>query len=284
MQELPKTKIIFLILSSDKYPSPINEKKQNKTWVQYAKNSGNKVIFYKGGTDELLDEDYLYVNSGDGLYDIGYKTIDALKWVKKNYDFEYVVRSNSSTYINVKEIEKFIESLDLNTPIYAGRSTSFNNQFNYVHGSCIILNSLAVMNIIENEEHWDHRLIDDAALGKLFDLNKIKVLNKDIFHVGSELLRKEFNKNQIAYRCKMELAGYPRYLDKFFIQLVHDFLSNKNSSLKVFFYRVVFNVIKIFNFKYYYLRYIPRIYYKLLSFLPNKFKKYIKKLITNLKF
>ena len=41
---------------------------------------------------------------------------------QKNYDFEYVVRSNSSTYINVKEIEKFIESLDLNTPIYAGRS------------------------------------------------------------------------------------------------------------------------------------------------------------------
>ena len=30
------------------------------------------------------------------------------------------------------------------------------------------------MNIIENEENWDHRLIDDAALGKLFDLNKIK--------------------------------------------------------------------------------------------------------------
>ena len=180
MQELPKTKIIFLILSSDKYPSPINEKKQKKTWVKYAKNNGNKALFYKGGTNEILDEDYLYVNSGDGLYDIGYKTIDALKWVKKNYDFNYVIRSNSSTYINVKEIEKFIESLDLNTPIYAGRSTSFNNQFNYVHGSCIILNSLAVMNIIENEKYWDPSLIDDVALGKLFDLSKIKVLNKDL--------------------------------------------------------------------------------------------------------
>jgi len=284
VQQLPKAKIIFLILSSDKYPSPINEKKQKNTWVKHAENSGNIVIFYKGGTGEFLDEDYLYLNSGDGLYDIGYKTIEALKWVKKNYDFQYLIRSNSSTYINVKEIEKFIESLDLNTPIYAGRSTSFNNQFDYVHGSCIILNSLAVIKIIENQEYWDHRLIDDAALGKLFDLNKIKVLNKDIFDVGSELLRKEINKNQVAYRCKMELAGYPRYLDKFFIQIVHDFLHEKNNSLKVFFFRIIFKIIKIFNFKYYYLRYFPKLYYKLLSFLPKNFKKYIKKLLTNLIF
>ena len=82
MQQLPKAKIIFLILSSDKYPSPINEKKQKNTWVKHAENSGN-IVLYKGGTGEFLDKDYLYLNSGDGLYDIGYKTIEALKWVKK---------------------------------------------------------------------------------------------------------------------------------------------------------------------------------------------------------
>ena len=278
MQELPKYKIIFLILSSDKYPSPINEKKQKNTWVKDAENSGSKVFFYKGGTNQLIDENYLYLKSGDGLNDIGYKTIDALKWVKNNYDFKYLVRSNSSTYVNIKEVEKLLVNYNSTDPLYAGRPTNFNNQFNYAHGSCIILNKASVSKILENEQNWDHRLIDDSALGKLFDEIDINLKHNEVFHVNSKILLGDLNKNEIAYRCKMELSGYPRYLDKYFIQLVHDNLNDIHNKNTVLIYRIIFNLIKFFNLKYIYLQYNSKIYYKIMSYFPSSFKNFIKKL------
>ncbi len=279
MQELRQTKIIFLILSSDKYPSPLNEKKQEETWVREAENSGNKVFFYKGGANELLDKNYLYLNSGDGLKDIGYKTIDALKWVKKNYRFEYLVRSNSSTYVNFNEIEKRFVNFNSETPLYAGRTTNFKNQFNYAHGSCIILNEASVFKILEHEYSWDHRLIDDSALGKLFHKNDINLIHNEIFHVNSKILKGDFNKNEVAYRCKMELSGYPRYLDKYFIQLVHDNFMENHNKYKILFFNIVFNFIKFFNLKYIYLQYYFKIYNKIISYLPRPIKNFIKKIL-----
>ena len=42
-------KVLILVLASDKYPSPINEKAQFNTWVQTAIKNNIDVVFYKGG-------------------------------------------------------------------------------------------------------------------------------------------------------------------------------------------------------------------------------------------
>ena len=132
-----------------------------------------------------------------------------MKWVKNNYDFKYLVRSNSSTYVNIKEVEKLLVNYNTTDPLYAGRPTNFNNQFNYVHGSCIILNKASVSKILENEQNWDHRLIDDSALGKLFDEIDINLKHKEVFHVNSKILLGDLIKMRLLIGARWNFQDIP---------------------------------------------------------------------------
>ncbi len=269
-------KFIFLILSSEKYPSSLNEKTQHKTWVSDL-GSDSIAIFYKGGKSHNFENNYLTLEVGDSLKEIGYKTIDAFNWLVENFSFDYLVRSNSSTYINIKEMKKYLLASDTSEPFYSGRKTTYENLFNYAHGSCIILNNFAVLKILENQNSWNHKFIDDAALGKLFHSLKINLVNKEVKHVDSEILTGYIDKTYVAYRCKMELSGYPRFLDKYFIEATHDILSDKNINRKLTSYRLIFYVIKKINLKYFYITYNRKIYYKLVSIIPSRLKKIFKK-------
>ena len=62
-------KFIFLILSSEKYPSSLNEKTQHKTWVSDL-GSDSIAIFYKGGKSHNFEKNYLTLEVGDSLKDI----------------------------------------------------------------------------------------------------------------------------------------------------------------------------------------------------------------------
>ncbi len=270
-------KFIFLILSSEKYPSSLNEKTQHKTWVSDL-GSDSIAIFYKGGKSHNFEKNYLTLEVGDSLKDIGYKTIAAFDWLVENFSFDYLVRSNSSTYINVKEMKKYLFSNKSSKPFYSGRKTSYENLFNYAHGSCIILNNFSVLKILENQNNWDHNLIDDAALGKLFHSIKIDLVNKEVKHVDSEILTGHIERIHVAYRCKMELSGYPRFLDKYFIEATHNILSDKNINRKLRYYRIIFNLIKKINLKYFYITYYRKIYYKLTSMIPSTLKEFFKKI------
>jgi hypothetical protein len=269
-------KFIFLILSSNKYPSSLNEKTQDKTWVQNLKKD-SIAIFYKGGSSNVLEGNYLNLDIGDSLQEIGYKTIAAMDWLVENYSFDYLVRSNSSTYINVNEMKKYILETATSEPFYSGRTTTFENSFKYAHGSCIILNDLAVFKILENRTSWDHMLIDDAALGKLFNFLDIELTQKEVKHVDSEILTGYLNKKHVAYRCKMELSGYPRFLDRYFIRATHELLTNKNIDKKLILYKILFNVLKKINLKYLYITYYHKFYYKLTSIIPIGIKRKFKK-------
>jgi hypothetical protein len=271
-------KFIFLILSSDKYPSYLNEKAQYKTWISDLEDD-SLAIFYKGGNKFEYINNYLTLETGSSLGDIGYKTIASFEWLKKHYTFDYIVRPSSSTYINLKELKKHISENASSKPFYSGRSTIYDNTFEYAHGSCIMLDNTAVDIILKNQNSWDHTLIDDAALGKLCGLLDIKLIPKEVLHVDSKILKGELDKNEIAYRCKMELSGYPRFLDRYFIQLVHDNLNDIYNKNTVLLYRIIFNLIKFFNLKYIYLQYNSKIYYKITSYFPSSFKNFIKKLL-----
>ena len=75
----------------------------------------------------------------------------------------------------------------------------------------------------------------------------------------------------------MELSGYPRFLDKYFIEATHDILSDKKINRKLTSYRLIFNIIKKVNLKYFYITYNRKIYYKLTSIIPSRLKKFFKK-------
>ena len=222
-----KKKIIILVLSSNKYPSPINETAQFNTWGKDSSEYDIELIFYKGGDKFQTFDNYVIFPTSDTLEDIGYKTIEAFKWVNAKYDYEYLLRANSSCYINLVQLIEFYSAIDNEFPIYAGHMRNYKNEFDYVQGVGIMLNKKSVELVLDNENLWDHSLIDDVALGKIANNLNFKKYSVDSLYVDGEILKGYLDINYIVYRCKMENFGFPRYLDKYFLYLIDNFLKTK---------------------------------------------------------
>ena len=101
MKNQKNQKIIILILSSDKYPSPRNEQVQSETWVQRASNFNAEVFFYKGGEKFSENKNYVTFPVGDEIKDIGIKTLEAFKWIEEKFEYDFVLRANSSCFVNL---------------------------------------------------------------------------------------------------------------------------------------------------------------------------------------
>ncbi|MDB4247470.1 hypothetical protein N9838_00755 [Acidimicrobiia bacterium] len=272
-----KKKVIILVLSSDKYPSPRNEVAQFNTWGKEVDDYGFEIKFYKGGEEFTINNQYVTFPIGDSLKDIGHKTISALEWINQVYDYEFILRANSSCFINLQALDNFLSNINTSRAVYGGHMRSYNSDFDYVEGVGIILNKKSVDIILENKNTWDHELIDDVALGKFAKSNNFKLYPIDSLYVDHNILKGNLNKKFIVYRCKMENFGYPRYLDRYFITVTHELFSNKNIDRKLIFYKIVFNVFRKVNLKYYYITYFNKIYYKITSIIPIGIKRKIKK-------
>ena len=94
----------ILILSSNTYPSvEILKSKKIFSNDEYR----NKILWYKGGTEEqlaskeanLIGRD-LYINASDDALGMGDKTIKSFEWLLKNTDFEYLFRTNTSSFFS----------------------------------------------------------------------------------------------------------------------------------------------------------------------------------------
>mgnify|MGYP001173041795 CR=1 FL=1 len=276
MKNRKNKKIIILILSSDRYPSPRNEKVQFETWVQRASNFNAEVFYYKGGEEFSKNKNYITFPVGDEIKDIGYKTLEAFEWVDKNFDYDYLLRANSSCYVNLEELTNFFDSKDNQEPIYGGHMNNYNDEFDYVQGVGIFLNRKAIQKILKNKFDWDHSKIDDVALGKIAHQENFNKYPVDSLHVDGKLLKGILNKKYIIYRCKMENFGYPRYLDKYFLKIIENIFNGELNLSLLKIKKIIFNFIKLFNLKYYKLKYSSLIYYKIVSLIPNRLKKVLK--------
>ena len=236
-----------------------------------------KLFFYKGGKSFSQNENYITFPVGDKLNDIGYKTIEAFEWVEKNFDYDYLLRANSSCYVNLEELTKFFVTKNNQEPIYGGHMNNYDDNFDYVQGVGILLNRTAIQKILKHKLDWDHSLIDDVALGKIAHQESFKKYSVDSLHVDGKILNGSLDESFIIYRCKMENFGFPRYLDKYFLKIIHRKFNKNLNQFLLKLQKIIFNIIKIFNFKYYKLKYSSLIYYKIVSLIPNNIKKVIKR-------
>lgn len=253
-------KIIILLLSSHKYPSPRNEKIQQKTWINDAKKFDIEVINFIGGFPETAyEKPYLRLTSKDSIEDVGYKTLESFEWCLENKEFDYIFRVNSSSYVNIEELIKYINSINSDY-VYSGKIIDLDMlNISFISGSGIIFNKLTIKKIVNNKELWDHSLIDDLAIGKLMKFLQITPSEGNFF---------EINKNAFSYknvitsyhiRCKLEDYGYPRFLESYNMLYLHKI--QKNIQITTFTKKIsiiIFKIIKILNFKFYLNKYILR--------------------------
>jgi len=136
---------------------------------------------------------------------IGIKTIEAFDASIKNFDFDYVYRTNVSSYIDLVKLNEFVKNKPREG--YYGGAVGIHQGISFASGCGYFLSRDVVKKVLENRKLWDHNLIDDVSLGKLLT----KKLNVDVQEIGRmDLETTNFiplaikNKSQVIfhYRCK----------------------------------------------------------------------------------
>jgi hypothetical protein len=108
----------------------------------------------------------IITNSPEDWSLIGLKTIMAFKHVLENYDFEYLFRTNTSSYLDTDGLLDFLEGKP-KTSLYGGVAGKVFGNSEFASGAGILLSRDVVERIVSRSEDWKHGLVDDIAVADL---------------------------------------------------------------------------------------------------------------------
>ena len=282
----------ILILSSNTYPSLRNSKVQKKVFSnnEYT----NNVLWYKGGSTEQLRnkdanliESDLYINASDDALGMGDKTIKSFEWMLENTDFEYLFRTNTSSYFSYSNLVSYIEKhFEDEEYVYAGKIHTTNdsrgNPVDFASGSGYILNRNTVKKIVENQNLWEHESWDDVSLALLLRKLNLKPVDARRFDIEGNPYKQEIDIDQYHYRCRIDNHyGYPRLLETFVLRYLSKLHNRKKTNkLLILFNSLIFEIFRFFYISQFGWKVFNLIRKVLKFLLPKKVFKLVKRLLN----
>lgn len=141
----------------------------------------------------------------DSLALIGLRTLEAFRFVLENYEFEFLARTNTSSYINVEKLRSFLPSKVRSGQVFALQGRW--GKFQYPSGALYVCSRQDLELVVESSALWQHEYIDDVALGLLLrrvvpNLTYIDIPRFEFpFHPDVEPLVSNAN-SAAHFRCK----------------------------------------------------------------------------------
>jgi GT2 family glycosyltransferase len=211
-----RKRAVILVLSSESEPwKSIEDKGIRTTWLLEAEQDSRvAVLFYYGdgslGSGPELRGDRLYLPHPEGLENIGRKTVDAMAYVREHYDFDYLLRTNTSSYIDIQGYLRYLDNFDAGLPLYSGIPVQAGRgayRTVFASGCGYTLSASAVGAVVDHPGRWDHELADDVAVAKIMKDAGIPLVGAPRYDVPSVEASGEFSHNSAAthfhVRCKM---------------------------------------------------------------------------------
>lgn len=269
MIEINKPKILILVLCSRNYLSFISSKKQKKIWN---KKSENFQIYHFVGEEYHSQREvdyishspyeYLEIETNDNYENIAQKTLLAFDKISSIYDFDYVFRTNTSSFIDLKKFEDFI-SKNIDSLDYTGSILNASEGDVIASGAGFFLSRKNIQIILDNRKYYDFSLPDDVAIARLlnkFDIKPKNLIRKDVRSIPSP--KEVFHSIHFHYRCRLD-PHYHRILEPMLMNYL-DKVSEKNTlKLLIYFYflktifyisniKIIFQLIqKYYSYKFY---------------------------------
>jgi len=165
-------KLIILIIDSLEPHYVRLKQTQKDTWNN--KNFNNHTTFYysfNNSVDKITHTDTdLIIPGNEGFFNIGKKTLIAFDYILNNFDFDFVFRTNLSSYIDTKLLYEHINNNNL---IYDGIVGNFKGLFEFCSGSGYVIRKDIIKKVIDNQNIWNHQLIDDCSLAEVLHKQNI---------------------------------------------------------------------------------------------------------------
>lgn len=183
---------------------------------------GVESVFCCGSSDKEDTDKIKYFDVGNGLFDIGKKTVASLEWALKNKEFDYIARTNASCYCDKKNLIKYVQALP-ETNVFASAPVTVGKDEEpwCWGGASFVISKDVVKGIVDNKTLWRNDLMEDMSMSYI--VNKLKVpytqgksgsidKTEDGWHCisygGETISFKEFNEikrlNHHFYRVKCD--------------------------------------------------------------------------------
>lgn len=268
-------RLLILVLAGDTSISNRNLNAQKNTWMKHD-NSQVELISYKGGSEKQFINSQLVLNCPDNYESISLKTLLAFDWVNDNCEFDYLFRTNTSSYVNVEKLLDFCKKNE-NNYLYRGRIISdvFNNkEISWASGAEILMSKLSFDVLINNKQSWNTALPDDVAIGSIFQEQNIGIESSNSILFDKKFFERKHLNHEYHFRCRVDSPYYyPRFLDPLLLGYIHKELHNKNISIyRRYIYKSMFFMSKLFAIK----KHKDYFFYYFWKFLKY-FKKTIRK-------
>lgn len=194
-------RILIMIMSCNEEFFIKQEQVLRETYLSILPDNMDYII-YRGGYNEQRfndEEDVLELTSKDDLEHTYHKTFEAIAWANENVMFDYIFRTNTSTYINIDLLNAFVQSLNNDSILWGGELT--NNRLEdsmfwglYLRGNALLISKNLVMQLFIYGScfmYLNCPLIDDAIIGAAFN----NMLNIKQMETSEPLLLTNFFKS-----------------------------------------------------------------------------------------
>lgn len=159
--------IIILIIAND-HPKYYHE--MQTVWKKYMNLHTNiRSFFVKGNEEDSVESETIYVKSGENyIPGILEKTVKSMEYIQNNYEYDYIFRTNLSSFVDLYKLYEFIHLESTQSIDYGGIIlTPSDIPFGYISGAGILFSRTTTEYIINNQSKLDYSIIDDVAFGKL---------------------------------------------------------------------------------------------------------------------
>lgn len=180
-------KILIMVMSCNDNFFIEQEQSIKNTWIKKLSEFDNIDYLIYHGNPDLLKHKYdkqnhiLSLKCEDDMNNTFKKTYYAFNLANKIYDYDYIFRTNTSTYVNIELLNSFIQQLDNDEILWSSDLYSLSNSFCpyplylYGRGNGLIL-SKKLINIIlcEGISYLYLNKCDDWIIGNILNSYWIK--------------------------------------------------------------------------------------------------------------
>ena len=182
-------KILITVMSCDQEFFSNQEELIKQTWAKDiidGKYPNIDIVFYMGCpviNATYFDNDLktIVLKCEDGLDNTFKKTIRAFEYIDNNYEYDYIFRTNTSTYVNVQLLNEFIQSITDDNLLYGSEIYSLSESTCpyplclFARGNSIILSKKHIGILLKDSYPLLYlNLCDDYTIGSIINSHWIK--------------------------------------------------------------------------------------------------------------
>jgi hypothetical protein len=169
-----------------------------------AKLISKKIPSYKFDVNNQI----LMVNSWSLYFLFGRRAIALYDWFLKNTDKDFLFCTNTSSYINKKNLLSLVQKFDPADAIYAGYLLPEGERQQFVSGAGRLLSRKSIELIVNNWHKYTHEALEDVAHGRLMEglgispisLSRVSLpTSESVAALSDSVIQTEFH-----FRCKSQ--------------------------------------------------------------------------------